>query len=160
MNNRFSKSLLILGLVSLVAASTSFAAPGTGQGVGPGHAGAAGAGPNIDRGAGPAQRMARFSEMLQLTASQEDEILDFFRLREGEREAMRQQIMDTFGQQICEQRAANESAFEELLLSVLNEDQLLIHEEMKAQRESRKASRQMSRRGNGGLDCSIYDVDG
>jgi hypothetical protein len=159
MNHRFSKSLILIGLVSLLAAGTSFAAPGNGQGVGPANPGAADSAPGIDRGAGPAQRMARFSETLQLTESQEDEILEFFRAREAEREAMQQRIADTFGQQICEQRAANDGAFEELLLSVLNEDQLLIHEEMKAQREARKASRKMSRRG-GGLDCSIYDVDG
>jgi len=160
MNNRFSKSIIVIGLISLMAAGASFAAPGNGQGMGAGNSGAADSSPGIGRGAGPAQRMARFSEKLQLTESQEDEILEFFRQREADREAMQQRIMETFGQQICEQRAANEGAFEELLLSVLNEDQLLLHEEMKAQREDRKANRQMSRRGTGGLDCSIYDVDG
>lgn len=153
MNNRFSKSIVILGVVSLLSAGAAFAANGNGNGTGSGKGGT-----NAEFSGDPANKMARMSEMLGLDADQEDAILSFFRQQQTEREELRALIMETFGDQICAQREANQGEFEELLLLILDTDQLAIHEEMKANREARQAERQ-NRRGNGGLDCSD-DADG
>lgn len=153
MNTRFSKSILVLAVVSLLAAGSIFAGNGNSDGSGNGKGGQK-AGQDTEWNGGPAHKMARISEMLGLSELQEDQILDFFRMQEENRELMRARIMEAFGDEICAQRAANEGSFEELLLGMLDENQLLIHEEMKANRESRQANNRRGGRGNGGFECT------
>lgn len=151
MINRFSKSLLVVGVVSLLTAGITFAEPGNYDAKSAGKYRGKGS-PNVEQAGGPAHNMARLSEVLDLTAEQEDAILAFFRDRQAEREALRARIMEDYGDEICAQRAANEGSFEDLLFSILDDDQLAIHEEMKANREAKQANRK-SRRGNGGFEC-------
>jgi hypothetical protein len=155
MINRFSKSMLVLGVVSLLSAGATFAGNGTPKGDGSGGGkGNAKGNPDVEWNGGPANKMARMSERFGLTEDQEDAILAFYREREVEREAMRLLIQDAFGDKICAQRAANEGSFEDLLFSILDEEQWALHEEMKASREANQGNRK-SRRGNGGFECPV-----
>ena len=149
MINRFSKSLLILGVVSLLTAGAAFAQSGKYDANSEGKYRGKGK-PNAEQNRGAAHNMAHLSQALELTPEQEDAILAFFRDRQAEREAMRERIMADYGDEICAQRAASETAFEDLLYSILDDEQLAAHEEMKAKREARQAKRQ-ERRGGGGL---------
>ena len=149
MINRFSKSLLILGVVSLLTAGAAFAQSGKYDAKSEGKYRGKG-NPNVEQTRGPAHNMARLSQALELTPEQEDAILTFFRDRQAERDALRERIMEDYGDEICAQRAASEAAFEDLLYSILDDEQLAAHEEMKANREARQAKRQ-NRRGGGGI---------
>lgn len=160
MNTRFSKSILILAIVSMLSAGSVFAGNGNGDGSGKGHGKAGGkGGANTEWNGGPAQKMSRMSEMLGLTEQQELDLLAFFHEQEANREAMRIRIQEAFGEEICAQRAANEGAFETLLYTVLSEEQIVIHEEMKAQREGRKGNKRRGGRGNGGFECPAPAID-
>lgn len=151
MNTRFSKSILVLAIVSLLAAGSVYSGNGNSDGNGKG--GQKG-GQNTEWNGGPANKMARMSEMLDLSEAQEDQVLEFFRMQEENRDLMRARIKEAFGDEICAQRAANEGSFEELLVGILDEEQLAIHEEMKARRENRQANNRKGGRGNGGFECT------
>ena len=165
MNTRFVKTITTLAIVSLLAAGTVMAGNGKGAGDGSGIGQNAG-GANTEANGGPANRMARLSEMLGLTEAQEDAVLEFFRVRDAERQDLQAQvqamIQAEFGVAICTQRAANQGEFEALLAGLgLTDEQLALHEEMKATREERQENRKANRNGNGngngGIDCSLYE---
>lgn len=149
MNNRFSISIIAVGLAGLLAAGAAAAAPGgRGEGPGPG-------GPGLQGPGDPVQMVARLSQRLDLTAEQEDAILTFMREREAEREVMQERIRDAFGDEVCTQRAAGRAAFDALMQDVLDEDQLEAHEEMKARMEERRASgKGKGRRGADPFECA------
>jgi hypothetical protein len=167
MNTRFSKSMLVLAVVSLLAAGSALAGNGSGEcnGTGDGTCTSAGGsgngsgngGPNAERGGSPLQKAARLDRVLGLDDGQETAVLDFLQNQEASRQQLREDIWSMFGRQICEQREANEGAFHAFLLSILNDDQLAIHQEMLANREAKRANNRQKRGGNGGLDCSQFD---
>ena len=166
MKTRFSKSIFVLFVASLLAAGSALAGNGPGDcsGTGDGTCATAGGngnggengGPKGERGGSPLQKTARIDAVLDLDDDQEAAVLSFLQNQEAGRRALREEIWSTFGRQICEQREANEGAFHEFLLSILEADQLAIHEEMLAKREANRAGRK-TRRGDGGLDCSQFD---
>ena len=154
MNTRFSKSILVLAIVSMLGTGAALAGNGNGDGDGNG-GGKRGGNANAqgDFGGGPAGRMARMSERLGLTEDQEVALLEMFHLHEQERATMRAQIMDVYGDSICDQRQAHQEDF----LSILTPEQLAEHEAAMAQRDERRANRQG--RGNGGFECPAEDAD-
>jgi len=162
MTTRFSKSVLALLAASLLIAGPALAGNGNGDGTGNGGGKAAGNGGGVDTewNGGPANKMARLSEMLGLSDEQEDAILNHFRDQEARREEMRAQIWAMFGPEICAQREANQGSFEALLATILDAEQLMLHEEMKANREAKRANRQ-NKRGNGNFECPApIDAEG
>lgn len=148
MKHRISHPIAILAIVCLLSAGAALAGNGNGDGKGKPRAG----GPDTEWAGGPLGRVARMSEQLGLNAEQEDAVLDFFRERQAEREAMHARVIETFGDEICAQRAANQAEFESLLMSILDDEQWAQHEAMQARRAERQAERG-KRRGHGGLDC-------
>lgn len=149
MNTRFSKSVAVLAIVSLLSAGSVFAANGNGDGNG--QKGGKG-GADTEWTGGPAHKMARMSEMLGLDAAQEDAILNQLRIQDENRAALREQIQLEFGGEICSQRAANQADMDALLASILTPEQYALHLEMQANREANRANRQGGR-GNGGFEC-------
>jgi hypothetical protein len=152
MKNRLSQSIAILAVACLLSSGAALAANGNGQGQGKPGAG----GPDNEWTGGPMNRVARMSGQLGLTAEQEDAVLSFFRERQAEREAMQARIAETFGDEICAQRAANRADFEALLLAILDDEQWTRHEAMQARRAERQANRG-ERRGRGGFECPADD---
>ena len=151
MNNRFSQSVIVIGVASLLTAGAAMAAPG-GRGEGPGPYGPGG--PGMQGPGDPVQMVARLNRRLDLTAEQEDAILAFLREREAEREVMQERIREAFGDEVCAQRAAGRAAFDDLMYDVLDEDQLEAHQEMKANMEERRANgKGRGRRGADPFGC-------
>ena len=153
MNTRFSKSILVLAIVSMLGTGAALAGNGNGDGEGNGGGKRGGGNANAqgDFGGGPAGRMARMSERLGLTEDQEVALLEMFHAHEQERANMREEIMAVYGDTICDQRQAHQEDF----LSILTPEQLAEHEAAMAQRESKGANRKG--RGNGGFECPIED---
>lgn len=151
MYTRFSKSILVLAIVSLLGTGSVLAGNGNGNGDGSGGGKGGNASAEGDFGGGPAGRMARISERLGLSEDQELALLEMFHLHEQERATMREQIMGTYGDSICAQRQAHQEDF----LSILTEEQRAEHEAAMAQRDERRANRQG--RGNGGFECPAED---
>ena len=152
MNTRFSKSILVLAIVSMLGTGAALAGNGNGDGDGNG-GGKRGGNANAqgDFGGGPAGRMARMSERLGLTEEQEIALLEMFHAHEQERASIREEIMSVYGDTICAQRQAHQQDF----LSILTAEQLAEHEAAMAQRESKRANR--NGRGNGGFECPIEE---
>ena len=154
MNTRFSKSILVLAIVSLLGTGAALAGGngngnGDGTGVGGGNAGAQG-----DFGGGPADRMARISERLGLSTDQQHDLLDLFDAQERERARIHADIVNDYGDRVCTQRRLHQAEFQALLTA----DQLALHEAMMAQRQERRANNGQGR-GAGGFDCSAEDAD-
>ena len=158
MNTRFSKSILVLAIVSLLGTGAALAGGngnGNGNGDGAGVGGGGGnAGAQGDFGGGPAGRMARISERLSLSTDQQHDLLDLFDAQERERARIHADIVNDYGDRVCTQRRLHQEEFQALLTP----DQLALHEVMMAQREERRANNGQ-RRGAGGFDCSAEDTD-
>lgn len=150
MNTRFSKSILIVAIVSLLGSGTVLAGNGNGNGDGSG-AGGGKFSADGDFNGSPANRMARISERLGLDPEQEKALLDLFYLHEQERVNMRADIMEAYGDTICAQRQAHQQDF----LDILTEEQKAEHEAMMADRENRRGNRKG--RGEGGFECPVED---
>ena len=156
MNTRFSKSILVLAIVSLLGTGAALAGgngngngDGSGVGVGGSNAGAQG-----DFGGGPAGRMARINERLNLSTDQQHDLLDLLDAQERERAQIHADIVNDYGDRVCTQRRLHQAEFQALLTP----DQLALHEAMMAQRGERRANNGQ-RRGAGGFDCLAEDAD-
>jgi hypothetical protein len=170
MNTRFSKTILIFAAASLLGAGSVLAGNGPGEcgGTGDGTCTSAAGGGNGgargnrnggfggERGGSPLQKADRLDQVLDLSDEQEDLVLEFLRSQEPGRKQLREEIWATYGPLICQQREANQGALHEFLVSIAEEDQVEILQEMEAKREARMANRQ-NRRGNGEQDCSQFD---
>lgn len=149
MNTRFSNSLLVLTAVCLIGAGSAFAGNGNGDGDGNGdrrHSS------ETQRQGGPANRLARMSAALDLTQEQEQQLHEFFWEQEEQRAETKARIAETFGDEVCAQRAAHRIEIEALLAEILDSEQYALHLELQEQRQARSGERRESR-GNGGFDC-------
>lgn len=155
MYTRFSKSILVLAIVSLLGTGAALAGNGNGNGDGTGTGGGNGGNANAegDFGGGPAGRMARISERLGLSTDQQHDLLDLFEAQEQERARIHAEIVNQFSDTVCTQRRLHQDEF----LLILTPEQRAEHEAMMAQREERRANRKG--RGEGGFDCSAEDTD-
>ena len=170
MNTRFSKTLLVLAAASLLGAGSVLAGNGLGEcdGTGDGTCTSAAGGGNGgakgnrnggfggERGGSPLQKADRLDQVLDLSGEQEAQVLLFLQNQEPSRKQLREEIWATYGPLICQQREANQGALHEFLVSIADEDQIAILQEMETNREARMANRQ-NRRGNGEQDCSQFD---
>ena len=153
MNTRFSKSILVLAIVSMLGTGAALAGNVNGNGDGSGDGNPGGKfSTEGDFNGSPANRMARISERLDLDPDQEKALLDMFYLHEQERADMRAEIMGMYGETICAQRQDHQQDF----LKILTGEQLAEHEAMMAEREARRANNRKGR-GEGGFDCSAED---
>jgi hypothetical protein len=104
-----------------------------------------------------AEKLARLSEALGLTAAQEVEMLEVLQANEDRRQELHQQMMDLMGAEICQSRADGEAA----ILAVLDEEQAELFLAKREERQARGPGKGKGRRGDPGLDCSGYgDSDG
>lgn len=155
MNTRFSKSILALAAASLLGtAGVSAGGPGDGSCDGDGACTGTGAGKTgkiqAQRRGGPADRMARMANRLGLTLEQQKGALDLFSLQAQDRQQLRSQMLDRFGDELCAMRDQHRAEFRALL----TEDQLAAHDAMLRQRDR---ARSADRGGIGPLDCPKDD---
>ena len=128
MNNRFSKTILVLAIAGLLGSGAALA--GNGPGNGPGK----GPGDNAQQGrGGPAERVAGMARRLDLTMEQQIELLEIFDSQAQERKQLHEQIFADYGDAICGLRATHREA----VRGVLTEEQLERQGEMLARRERR-----------------------
>jgi len=157
MNTRFSKSILILAATGLLSAGSVFAGNGPGggdcDGTGDGTCTASGggngggnSGAQKQRG-GAAERMAGMANRLGLTIEQQIRALELFDAHNQERAQIQARIFEDYGVEICNQRALHREEF----LSMLTEEQLAVHEEMKNRRGNRAGGGGFG----GGFECPV-----
>ncbi|MEJ2382823.1 MAG: hypothetical protein P8Y54_00320 [Xanthomonadales bacterium] len=151
MNARFSKPILILAAAGLLGATPAFAGgpgngscDGTGDGVCDGSA--AGNPASAQRHGGGAERMARMARNLGLSLEQQKAVLDLFELQAQDREQLRNEIFNAFGEELCALRDQHRSE----VRALLNEEQLAAHEAMLQRRDG---GRDEGRGGFGPLQC-------
>ena len=170
MNTRFSKSILVLAAVGLLGAGSVLAGNGPGEcdgagdgsctsaaGGGKGHAkGNRNGGAGGERGGSPLKKADRLDQVLDLNDTQEAQVLTFLQNQETSRKQLHEEIWATYGPLICQQREANRGALHDFLLGIADTNQLVILQEMEANREARMANGQ-NRRGKGEQDCSQFD---
>lgn len=128
MNNRFSKTILVLAIAGLLGSGAALA--GNGQGSGPGKG--PGDGAQHGRG-GPAERVAGMARRLDLTMEQQIDLLELFDSQAQERAQLHEQIFADYGDEICALRATQREA----VRGVLTEEQVARQEEMQARRGRR-----------------------
>lgn len=158
MNNRFSKSILVLAATSLLGAGSVLAGNGPGDGscdgsgdcTGDGGGKGPAAGKVQNRRGGPAEQMAGMANRLGLTLEQQIQVLELFDAHAQERAGLQAEIFDAFGEQLCALREMHRNEFQ----AILTEEQLAVHEEMKRKRANRS---NRSGGGFGGFDCPDPD---
>ena len=96
-------------------------------------------------------RVAHMSSALGLSDEQSVQLLELFQSVDEERSAMHEQTMELMKPQICELQLATRTAVNE----ILNDEQRVQLEEMKASRESDKGHHRS--RGMHDLDCSAFE---
>lgn len=154
MNTRFSKYIFILAASGLLSAGSVFAGngPGNGDCDGTGDGSCTGSGDGNGgaqqrRGGGAAERMAGMANRLGLTIEQQVRALELFDAHNQERAQVQARIFEDYGVEICNQRALHREEF----LSILTEEQLALHEEMKNRRGERAGGGGFG----GGFECPV-----
>jgi hypothetical protein len=158
MTIRFSKSILVLAASGLLGAATAFAGNGPGDGSCDGSAdgtcdGTGGGKANSaqeHRQGGPAERMAGMARRLGLSLEQQVRALEMFDLQAQDREQLRAQIFEQFGDELCAQRDQHRDEFR----AMLTPEQLAQHDEMLQRRDQ---ARSQGRGGLGGMECPSDD---
>jgi hypothetical protein len=138
-----TRSILITLLSTTLFTAGAWAAPGQGNGQ------------DFDSRNGPPtaeDRLARMSEALDLSADQALAMLEVLLAAEQRQAQIREQNRALIEPQVCADRLATEAD----VLAILDDDQALLFQEMKAQRESR-ANQRKSRHGPS-FDCSAYSA--
>jgi len=101
-------------------------------------------------------RVARLTTALELSDEQSADLLEFFQDLDQERMALREQMIQEMAPQICAHRADTEAE----LARILNQDQLALMEELKANRQQRSQRNRQNRntrrdwQGMPDIDCS------
>ena len=95
-------------------------------------------------------RVAHMSSALELSDQQSTQLLELFQDVDEERRAMHEQTMELMKPQICELQLSTWTAVNE----ILDDDQQVQLEELKASRESDKGHHRS--RGMHDLDCSAF----
>jgi len=101
-------------------------------------------------------RVARLTTALEHSDEQSADLLEFFQDLDQERMALREQMIQEMAPQICAHRADTEAE----LARILNQDQLALMEELKANRQQRSQRIRQNRntlrdwQGMPDIDCS------
>ena len=139
MNTRLSKMVLILAVISLLSAGSTFAQNQKGD--------------REDWQKGPPtaeEKLARISAALNLSGAQSQEMLRVLQEQAEKGAALHEQTMMIMGPEICAQKADNEEA----ILAVLDADQTELFLQMKEQRRANATNtRNRNAKRMGELDC-------
>ncbi len=101
-------------------------------------------------------RVAHLTTALDLSDEQSADLLEFFQSMDQERRALREQMIQEMAPQICAHRADTEAE----LARILNQEQLALMEELRANRQQRGMSKRQNRntrmdwQGMPDIDCS------
>ncbi len=141
MKPRLSKLFTFLAIASLLLAGTVMAHN-----------------PNGDREwmKGPPsveEKLARISEALDLSDEQVVDLLIALQNQEQEADALREQVHEMIGPEICANRAATEDAIQ----AILTPEQAETWAQLREERQERREMREKRRKGRGELDCSQYE---
>ncbi len=155
MKTRFIVTLMVASLVAVsgLALAGNQNGPGGFEGGQNGNQNGAG---NHYYGGGPstADRLARISNALGLSAEQEAALLEVLQQHELDRAAIREEMMVLMGPEICGLQADVEAD----ILALLTEEQAALFIEHKAERGA-NANKGRNQRGFGPIDCTAYETD-
>ncbi len=136
MKTRFSKTLLVLAVSSLLGAGTALAGQGpgdcdqNGDGTCSGEGNGGGNGGGQRNRGGPAEHLAAMANRLGLTLEQQVRLLGVLDGHAQDRKQLRQQIFDDYGGEMCAMRATHRAE----ILAELTEEQRALHEQNRQRR--------------------------